>query len=90
MEENRIFVKRVLILMALYVFCAITNPFYAFADGHGEEGEHMGPPSPPPYNPPGSGEGCGSFEDCNGNGAFDLGEPCFEHHGEEGGGSGGP
>ena len=23
-------------------------------------------------------------EDCNGNGAFDLGEPCFEHHDDDG------
>jgi hypothetical protein len=37
-----------------------------------------------PNNPPGADESCGSFEDCNGNGAFDLGEPCFEHHDEDG------
>jgi len=37
-----------------------------------------------PNNPPGAEAGCGSFEDCNGNGAFDLGEPCFEHHDDDG------
>ena len=27
---------------------------------------------------PGPDGGCGDYADCNGNGAFDLGEPCFE------------
>ena len=27
---------------------------------------------------PGPDGGCGNYADCNGNGAFDLGEPCFE------------
>ena len=90
------FAKRILTLMAFYALCAITNPFSAFAEDHGEAGEHhdahveCDPALEYPDNPPGSGEGCGTFEDCNENGAFDLGEPCIEHHGEEGGGSEGP
>ena len=31
-----------------------------------------------PAADPGPDGGCGNYADCNGNGAYDLGEPCFE------------
>ena len=34
-----------------------------------------------PAADPGPDGGCGNYADCNGNGAFDLGEPCFENQG---------
>ena len=34
-----------------------------------------------PVADPGPEGGCGDYADCNGNGAFDLGEPCFENQG---------
>ena len=59
---------------------------HAEEEGHLEEaGEHQDECDPDveyPNNPPGSEGGCGDYDDCNGNGAFDIGEPCFEHHGE--------
>jgi len=32
-----------------------------------------------PNAPPGEGMGCREYSDCNGNGAYDLGEPCYEN-----------
>ncbi len=50
--------------------------------GGGQQGgqpeSHCDPNADYPNNPPGEGQGCGNYEDCNGNGAFDLGEPCFD------------
>ena len=37
-----------------------------------------------PAADPGPDGGCGNYADCNGNGAYDLGEPCFED-GQDGG-----
>jgi len=37
-----------------------------------------------PATDPGPDGGCGNYADCNGNGAYDLGEPCFED-GQDGG-----
>ena len=37
-----------------------------------------------PAAAPGPDGGCGNYADCNGNGAYDLGEPCFED-GQDGG-----
>ena len=31
-----------------------------------------------PVGAPGEGQGCGDYDDCNGNGAYDAGEPCRE------------
>ena len=31
-----------------------------------------------PVGAPGEGQGCGDYDDCNGNGAYDAGEPCHE------------
>ena len=50
----------------------------------GQEMTDGGPPPPPPCDPnatypvadPGPDGGCGNYNDCNGNGAYDLGEPC--------------
>ena len=50
----------------------------------GQEQTDGGPPPPPPCDPnatypvadPGPDGGCGNYNDCNGNGAYDLGEPC--------------
>ena len=47
------FMKRVGVLLGLYALCALYNPTYTIAGGHGtggdsHDGEHMGPPPPPP------------------------------------------
>ena len=34
-----------------------------------------------PAADPGPDGGCGNYADCNGNGAYDMGEPCFEGQG---------
>ena len=34
-----------------------------------------------PAADPGPEGGCGDYADCNGNGAYDMGEPCFEGQG---------
>ena len=38
-----------------------------------------------PAADPGPDGGCGNYADCNGNGAYDLGEPCFEDGHQDGG-----
>ena len=53
MEEHHMNVRHVFFLLGLYALYALVSPVSAAANGHttGEEhhdGEHMGPPSPPP------------------------------------------
>ena len=87
--------KRVSFLLGLCAICALCNPFFVSAQPPHPPGPGSGSPSMPPQepdaecdpaleypnNPPGEDGGCGAYSDCNGNGAFDLGEPCFEHTG---------
>ena len=47
------FLKRVGVILGLYALCALHNPTYTIAGGHGtggdsHGGDHMGPPPPPP------------------------------------------
>ncbi len=65
----------------------------AFSFGQDQTQDGGQPPQgPPPCDPnatypvadPGPDGGCGNYADCNGNGAYDLGEPCFED-GQDGG-----
>lgn len=44
----------------------------------GDTGDPCDPEMDYPVADPGPDGGCGDYADCNGNGAFDLGEPCFE------------
>ena len=44
----------------------------------GEQHTSCDPNQEYPVADPGPDGGCGNYEDCNGNGAFDLGEPCNE------------
>ncbi len=70
-------------------YCAICDEHFATEaemDQHAAEmGHTMGgsaggcdPEADYPENPPGDGEGCMAYEDCNGNGVFDIGEPCHD------------
>ncbi len=70
-------------------YCAICNMHFgseAEMDQHAAEmGHTMGgpdggcdPEADYPENPPDEGEGCMAYEDCNGNGVFDIGEPCHD------------
>jgi len=70
-------------------YCAICDEHFATEaemDQHAAEmGHTMGgpdggcdPEGDYPENPPGEDEGCIAYEDCNGNGAFDIGEPCHD------------
>ena len=74
------FMKRVLLLTGLYALCAVINPLSIVAEE--ELVAECDPDQTYPNNPPGPEGGCGDYDDCNGNGAFDIGEPCREHHGE--------
>ena len=60
----------------------------AFSFGQDQTQDGGQPPQgPPPCDPnatypvadPGPDGGCGNYNDCNGNGAYDAGEPCGEH-----------
>jgi len=44
----------------------------------GDTGDPCDPDMDYPVADPGPDGGCGDYADCNGNGAFDVGEPCFE------------
>ena len=73
--------KRVSFLLGLCALCAVCNPFFVSAQPPQELDAECDPALEYPNNPPGEDGGCGAYSDCNGNGAFDLGEPCFEHTG---------
>ena len=79
-EGERMSLKRILLLTGLLALCAVINPPSAAAEE--ALAVECDPDVDYPNNPPGSEGGCGDYDDCNGNGAFDIGEPCFEHHGE--------
>ena len=74
-------------------YCRICDIFYETKEemnAHAEEAGHLDhhvqtcdPNLTYPNNPPGSEGGCGDYEDCNENGAFDIGEPCHEHHADD-------
>ena len=76
------FMKRVLLLTGLYALCAVINPLSIVAEE--ELVAECDPDQTYPNNPPGPEGGCGDYDDCNENGAFDLGEPCREHHEDDG------
>ncbi len=70
-------------------YCAICDEHFETAEemdqhaadmGHTLGGSDQGcnPEGDYPENPPGEGEGCMAYEDCNGNGVFDIGEPCHD------------
>ena len=70
--------------------CEVHFDTEAEMDAHAEEAGHLDhhvqtcdPNLTYPNNPPGSEGGCGDYEDCNENGAFDIGEPCHEHHADD-------
>lgn len=70
-------------------YCAICDLHFATAAEMDQHAAQMGhttgfqnrdcnPDVAYPVNPPGYGQGCSHYTDCNGNGVFDIGEPCFE------------
>lgn len=73
-------------------YCAICDMHFATEAEMDQHAADMGhththevgcdPEADYPENPPGEGEGCMSYEDCNGNGVFDIGEPCHDGHPE--------
>jgi len=68
-------------------YCAICDMDFGTAEemdqhaadmGHTMGGQECDPNAEYPNNPPGPDEGCMAYDDCNGNGAFDIGEPCHD------------
>ena len=68
--------KRLCFTMSLSALCVVYNALSVDA-------QTCDPNLTYPNNPPGSEGGCGDYEDCNENGAFDIGEPCHEHHADD-------
>ena len=64
--------KRLFLTMSLSALCVVFNALSVDA-------QTCDPNLTYPNNPPGPEGGCGDYEDCNENGAFDIGEPCHEH-----------
>ena len=69
--------KRLFLTMSLSALCVVFNALSVDA-------QTCDPNLTYPNNPPGPEGGCGDYEDCNENGAFDIGEPCHEHHDDDG------
>ena len=63
--------------MALMVVFALVIPVQVLGQGDCD------PNGSYPSNAPGEGEGCGNYDDCNNNGAYDVGEPCHEGNGDQ-------
>ena len=76
--------KRLFLTMSLSALYVVFNALSVNAQTGPPPPTHCDPNLTYPNNPPGPEGGCGDYEDCNENGAFDIGEPCHEHSDDDG------
>ena len=69
--------KMIKLSMALMVVFALALPVQVFGQCVDQNGDDVIDTNDYPVAAPTSG-GCGDYDDCNGNGAYDVGEPCHE------------